>query len=34
MSDNARPVLVSLDTLLIEELVEDEDEAFVAALDS
>ena len=30
----AAPVLVSVDTLLIEELSEDEDEAFAAALDS
>jgi hypothetical protein len=28
------PVLASIDTLLIEELSEDEDEAFAAALDS
>jgi len=30
----AAPVLASTDTLLIEELSEDEDEAFAAALDS
>lgn len=30
----AAPVLTSIDTLLIEELSEDEDEAFAAALDS
>lgn len=30
----AAPVLVSLDALLIEELSEDEDDAFVAALDA
>jgi len=30
----AAPVLVSIDTLVIEELSEDEDEAFAAALDS
>jgi hypothetical protein len=30
----AAPVLVSLDALLIEELSEDEDNAFVAALDA
>jgi|GEM_PF-4454829 len=31
---DAAPVLASIDTLLIEELSEDEDEAFAAALDS
>jgi hypothetical protein len=30
----AAPVLVSIDTLVIEDLSEDEDEAFAAALDS
>ena len=30
----AAPVLASVDTLVIEELSEDEDEAFAAALDS
>jgi len=31
---SAAPVLTSIDALLIEELSEDEDEAFAAALDS
>jgi hypothetical protein len=31
---DAAPVLASIDALLIEELSEDEDEAFAAALDS